>query len=381
MKKVCDNFIMKCVAILITSGLIISCVSGCNGDGNERTTYTQSKSSSENYIENSSKDNTTDWPNDESTTEPGTEPTVTEQGETTGPSTEQTTTEPSPTTTKPSPTTTKPSPTTTEPSPTTTKDNLNQNVVISINTPIASGTKSSVANNIIIDYSNASSKGYFMVKNTGTASDTYKVQLIDEDGNKYNYNLNTKGEYEAFTFPSGNGNYTIKVYLFNASTGKGTMKNSAEVSAGNTTQGYTYVTNTVNFTEKSDAVSKSYEICDGLTTDEAKVKAIFKYIVDNIEYDWDRYYNNDDTRNVNADNTLKTKMGVCTDYACLMSVMCRAQKIPTKTVYGYIYPGSNGKQAYHAWNRVYYNGSWHFYDATKNKTSTGSVTYSDSEIY
>ena len=50
-------------------------------------------------------------------------------------------------------------------------------------------------------------------------------------------------------------------------------------------------------------------------------------------------------------------------------------------IYGYIYPGSNGEEAYHAWNRVYYGGKWHFFDPTKGKTSTGNVTYTDSEFF
>ena len=51
------------------------------------------------------------------------------------------------------------------------------------------------------------------------------------------------------------------------------------------------------------------------------------------------------------DNTMKTKKGICFDYASLMAAMLRSQNIPTKLVVGY------SGDAYHAWISVYLHES------------------------
>ncbi len=60
-------------------------------------------------------------------------------------------------------------------------------------------------------------------------------------------------------------------------------------------------------------------------------------------------------------DVLKSKVGVCRDYAILFASLARAAKIPTKVVSGLIY--TDGAFYYHAWVECYV-GKWVPFDAT-----------------
>ena len=102
------------------------------------------------------------------------------------------------------------------------------------------------------------------------------------------------------------------------------------------------------------------EICSGCDTDEEKVKAIYQWIIQNFEYDYDyrafiQYF---DIR-----RTLRTHKGVCYDFSNLFAALCRSQNIPCYVVDGTPYDHSTGN---HTWNRVYYNNSWWDLDVTND---------------
>jgi transglutaminase-like putative cysteine protease len=73
---------------------------------------------------------------------------------------------------------------------------------------------------------------------------------------------------------------------------------------------------------------------------------------------------------------LKTRAGVCQDFAHVMLGLCRALKIPTRYVSGYLYNGPadqlKGAQASHAWVEVYVLGhGWCGLDPTNNRLADG----------
>ena len=70
-------------------------------------------------------------------------------------------------------------------------------------------------------------------------------------------------------------------------------------------------------------------------------------MITNITYDEELAANVKTNYLPNIDNTLKTKKGICFDYASLMAAMLRSQGVPTKLVVGY------SGEAYHAWISVY----------------------------
>ena len=108
------------------------------------------------------------------------------------------------------------------------------------------------------------------------------------------------------------------------------------------------------------------EICAGSDTDAEKVQAIYSWIIQNFEYDYDyhaiiQYFN--------IRRTLHTRKGVCYDFSNLFAALCRSQNIPCYVVDGTPY---NRSTADHTWNRVYYNNSWWDLDVTNDITSTAS---------
>ncbi len=100
-------------------------------------------------------------------------------------------------------------------------------------------------------------------------------------------------------------------------------------------------------------------LCKNADTDEKKVQAIYTWIKDNITYDneKDPFF-----QHFNVSNTLRTKSGLCYDFACLFTAMCRSQNILCTNVDGDPILGGYS----HTWNRVYFNGSWWNVDVTND---------------
>lgn len=113
------------------------------------------------------------------------------------------------------------------------------------------------------------------------------------------------------------------------------------------------------------------EICAGYETDEEKVRAFYDWIVSNFEYDHDCYplFQYFDVR-----KTLRTKQGLCFDFAHLFVAFCRSQNIPCYAVDGVSYKDSAAR---HTWNRVYYDGAWWNVDITadNSRTANGKELY------
>ena len=70
-------------------------------------------------------------------------------------------------------------------------------------------------------------------------------------------------------------------------------------------------------------------------------------MIKNITYDYDKAENVQSGYLCNVDETLKTKKGICLDYASLMTSMLRCERIPTRLEVGY------AGEAYHAWISTY----------------------------
>jgi len=108
------------------------------------------------------------------------------------------------------------------------------------------------------------------------------------------------------------------------------------------------------------------EICADSDTDAEKVQAIYSWMIANLEYDHDyqtllQYF---DVR-----RTLRTRKGVCYDFANLFAALCRSQNIPCYVVDGTPY---NRATEDHTWNRVYYDGLWWDLDVTNDISSTAN---------
>ena len=108
------------------------------------------------------------------------------------------------------------------------------------------------------------------------------------------------------------------------------------------------------------------EICADCDTDAEKVQAFYGWIVSNFEYDYDYY---PFIQYFDVQKTLRTKQGLCFDFAHLFAAFCRSQNIPCYAVDGISYKDCSDR---HTWNRVYYDGTWWNVDITNDITSTAN---------
>lgn len=285
------------------------------------------------------------------------------------------TTTPAPTTT-PKPTTTKPEETTKKEEETTTKP---KEYDIKLELPSATGVSVSNLNGYIIDYSNIDS-GYVMIKAEVDAEAVVQVRLDDKKGALAGqYVLKISNNYVAIPLTKGNATYCVRIMQKNPNTGKFAEKNAVIVkpSIANERQPFKMPNVYVYYMKSSTAVNLSYQICDGLTSDEEKVKAIYNYITKNIKYDFN-FAKIATAGYMDSERCLKNKMGICGDYSVLFATMCRAQGIPCVVIEGYV---TADGQVYHAWNQVYYNKSWHFYDTTFDAGGGKGSNYLESFRY
>lgn len=123
-------------------------------------------------------------------------------------------------------------------------------------------------------------------------------------------------------------------------------------------------------------------------TDTEKVRAIFKWITENIAYDTKAYHNPKEAyeglwqlsaASTNSDiqkdyndrivqKILKERKAICDGYSRLFKTLCYYAKIKCEIITGYIRWASDPIGAMtnrqHAWNAVYINGLWKLIDAT-----------------
>ncbi|MGN0712062.1 MAG: transglutaminase family protein [Anaerovoracaceae bacterium] len=220
------------------------------------------------------------------------------------------------------------------------------NSTASILTPTASGKTVYTGESVTLDASNAS-QGYVMAKYDGS-NQKIKIQITKAKGTTYTYNINSRKAYEVFPLTEGNGVYSVKVFE-NLSGTKYAQVFAQDINVTLTNQylPFLYPNQYVNFTANSEVVKKAADITSKLTDDITKVEAIYDYTVDNFTYDTAKANSVQSGYLPNVDSILKSKKGICFDYAAVMASMLRSQNIPCKLVVGYT------GDVYHAWINVY----------------------------
>ncbi len=271
---------------------------------------------------------------------------------TTPPETKPVTT--NPVTTKPKPETSKPKPKP-ESKPVTTKPNLKDEgsaleqilkpAQITVLKPTHPGTLTKSNANAIVDYSNTAD-GYVMVKFLKNETVRLKVQ-VNGPAVKYTYNVNP-GEWTVFPLSDGNGSYTVNLFK-NVVDNRYTTVLSCSFTAKmkNEFAPFLRPNQYVNYeNEPLTAATASKVVNDGATNLE-KVKAVYDYVVKNISYDYEKAATVQSGYLPDLDTIIKTKKGICFDYAALMTGMLRSLNVPCKLVVGY------AGVEYHAWISVW----------------------------
>lgn len=190
------------------------------------------------------------------------------------------------------------------------------------------------------------------------------------------------------------GTYNEEIWLIN---GKGKYKISVVVHEYDRVYSYgptVEVHNTIDVnrflvptkhveSNNKEIIELAKQITQNSTTAKEKAKAIYDWVSENIEYDYDKYLKQ---LNKNFDNeygaliTLKTGKGVCYDYSTLVAALGRAVDLQVKVVKGnFVNPYRN---ELHAWNEIYIpeEDRWINVDATFAH-SLGTNYFDNSDFY
>lgn len=244
--------------------------------------------------------------------------------------------------------------------------------------PHATGATTIESGGFTVDVSNAS-EGYIMMKHRGTST-RLKARVVFDGTTTATYDVSGEGtgEYEVFPLQLGSGKYQVLGFEnVEGSSYSQVLKQSFKVELPDPDRTFLYPNVYVNYTAESLAVAKSYELCEGLETDQEKLEAIYDWVSSNVLYDYVKAITVQKTYMPDVDETLTTKLGICFDYASLTACMLRVQGIPTKLVIGTCLP----QNQYHAWNLAKVGDVWILLDATLRSAGYGWQDYETERYY
>lgn len=201
---------------------------------------------------------------------------------------------------------------------------------------------------VAIDASNTK-EGYVGIRYSG--DNTNVKIIITHDDDKYTYNT-SKGDYSYYPLQMGNGIYSINIYEnITGNQYMPIMQQEIDVDIIDENKIFLHPNKLVWFTQDSNTVTEAAKLCQDYDSDFEKVSAIFEFVTNNISYDYDKAANVHPGYVSDVDDILKSKKGICFDYASVFAAMCRSQGIPTKLAIGYV--NQNSSLIHHAWNYVY----------------------------
>lgn len=187
--------------------------------------------------------------------------------------------------------------------------------------------------------------------------------MVEKNGQKLNYDLLNDGTIEYFPLQMGEGTYVVSVYE-NIQDKKYRCISSKTIQLDLANDKSVYLTSVqnINWDYDMQAIKMAAELTKGMKSDREKINAIYQYIVDNFEYDYDKLGTLTSTYLPNIDETFTSREGICYDYSSLMAAMLRSLGIPAKLIKG----NSPLVSGYHAWNEIYdsESGEWIIVDST-----------------
>ena len=177
------------------------------------------------------------------------------------------------------------------------------------------------------------------------------------------YGLSNDGSFDFYPITRGDGQYTFIVMIFVGDTPTGPayqpfLTATANVQLENEFGPFLVQNRFVNYNADSACVAQSYEITQHCKTNMEVVQQIYAWVAANVAYDIEKGASLKGVTSdyePNPDETLRTKKGICYDFASLTAAMLRANGIPTQLIKGDVADG-NGGYVYHAWNMVWLDG-------------------------
>lgn len=211
--------------------------------------------------------------------------------------------------------------------------------------PEASGELEQRCTDAVIDYSHTE-EGYVMACYTSQTESRLKLRAKGPSAT-YTYDM-IPGQWAVLPLSDGNGNYRITVYR-NISGDRYATVMSADFSVDLQDEFAPFLrpNQYVNYLDAPVSVEKGAQLCAGLDEPLEKVAAVYHFVVETLEYDYEKAASVKSGYLPVLDQILAEEKGICFDYAALMTAMLRSQEVPCKLVVGYA--GST----YHAWISVW----------------------------
>jgi transglutaminase-like putative cysteine protease len=211
--------------------------------------------------------------------------------------------------------------------------------------------------------------GTVSINYTATDYSDFKV-LVKKGTEQYVYNL--YDSQEEFPLQMGSGEYSIGLYQRVDGNKYRKVTSTKAVVTIDMMKVYTASIQTINWKENTSAAKLAESITTEKMTDQEKFNAIYKYVINNVVYDYKKASSVDSRFIPNNTLTIENKNGICYDYSSLMASMLRSVGVPSKMIHGQ----STYTSVYHAWNEVYLNGKWVIIDSTIDaQLSKGTAKY------
>jgi len=213
--------------------------------------------------------------------------------------------------------------------------------------PMAPGVLVESNAKAVIDSSNTAD-GYVMVKWITETTKQLRVQITGPSEVTYTYTLRPDGEFEVYPLSDGNGSYKVMALEQIEGTRYAIAINvTIDVIMADAFAPFLRPNQFVNYNENSRVVAKTAELVAGSFELTDRIGAVYNFIVDNFSYDFHLAETVKSGYLPNLDTVLERRMGICFDYAAVMTAMLRSQGIPTRLVVGY------AGDTYHAWVSVF----------------------------
>lgn len=218
-------------------------------------------------------------------------------------------------------------------------------------------------------------EGYVMVRGPSSGKRLkMRVRLGDETAI---YDINGNEEYEIIPLQFGSGDYTFSLYK-NTSGNRYSDTGSVRLTVKLLDEDIAFIcpNQFIQYTEDSEAVQKSEELCASCATDREKFDAICRFIESQFVYDYVQAVITAPGTRPDIDRCFQRRMGICQDLAALTVCMLRVQGIPSKMIVGY------ANEEYHAWVTAKIDGGEVFYDPTARLMSTSrKIVYTAEKFY
>lgn len=194
----------------------------------------------------------------------------------------------------------------------------------------------------------------------GNSTNTRIVITVKKNGmdDQYNYFIQEEEVNAVIPMTMGNGIYTVSV-LKNIEGSRYSTLSSKEISLQLKDYKSSYLTSNemVKWSRKNAAIKKANKIAKKYKGQMKKIKGIYKYLVTNYHYDYNKFSRNN-SGNLqfympDINTTYKTKKGICYDISTLTASMLRSIGVQTKMITGYPSNEYFDGESYHAWNKLY----------------------------